>query len=650
MEPKPLSTPAPNAHLWQRAQRLRSPRQWAWWLLPALAFALLTGTALWLTLDDREKQDEGLRRIVADALSLESLLREHISANERELARLATELNTPGRFLPVVERAFAQPDMLQRNWLTVYLINASNAVVAQYPPSDRRAADIARGGMTAHIETPVGSDNRLVARFPLRVLLEQNIPWWVSSRYSVRFVDDFDQVLATTDQLGEIADHARYKISFDPPVSGVNLELVAREAFRPWWARLPLFLLALAPLSLIGSTWLLARQTRNVRDAEQAWRTELSWRRAMEDSITVGMRVLSMEGTLIYANPRFAEMTGFSEKELIGSTPPMPYWAEDEIDETHSRLQRVLDGDSPKNGYEVRWQRKDGNALYVMVLETPLVDASGKQLGWMASAVDVTERKLQEATERAREERMIAHARLVTIGEIASALAHELNQPLSAIVSYNAGLKNTLFARDEIEEPIRNALVQQGAQAERAGEIVRRIRHFLSRTSPQLERCDLNLIAQSACDLVRKSLTIPTAALETDVGALPVIVQADRVLLEQVVVNLIRNADEALSAGARADHAVPLIRVRVRSEKGQGTLVVDDAAAGFGELQLKQLTSPFFSTKRDGMGLGLAICRSIIEAHHGNFNAQSAVAIQSGGLGGARFALCLPLADLEIMP
>jgi two-component system, LuxR family, sensor histidine kinase DctS len=641
-----------DTRLWRRAQRALPTRQWAWWLLPTLTFGLLAGTAVWLTIDDREKVEEIQRRILADSLSLEAQLREHISANERELARLAAEMGTVDQFSPVVQRAFVQSDILVRSWQTVYLIDEANAVVAEYPPSDRSSAFFARSGISAHVETmgpaiAAGQTHRLVARFPLRQLLDHSVPWWISSRYSVRFVDDFDQLLASTDPLGDFADNARHKISFDPPVTGVQLELIVRDAFRPWWSRLPFFLLSIAPLSLIGSTWLLARQTRNVRSAERAWRTEVNWRRAMEDSITVGMRVLSMDGTLIYTNPRFAQMTGFSESELIGCTPPMPYWADDSIDETHIRLQRVLDGDSPKSGYEIRWQRKDRSPLYVMVLETPLVDAGGTQLGWMASAVDISERKEQEATERSREERMVAHARLVTIGEIASTLAHELNQPLSAIVSYNAGIQNQLLSRADLDASVRNALQSQAAEAKRAGEIVARIRRFLSRTSPQLECCDLNLIAQSAQELVRKSLRNSATRLELHTPPTPVLVQADRVLLEQVVVNLIRNADEAAAKMEGGTPMANLIRIEVKHDGAHGAVVIDDAGSGFGSLDLSQISAPFFSTKPEGMGLGLAICRSIIEAHRGRFTAVANLSTREGGLGGARFEIRIPASETD---
>ncbi len=642
-----------DARLWQRAQRALPTRQWAWWLLPAFTFALLAGTAAWLTFEDREKEEEIQRRIVADALSLEAQLRAHVQANERELGRLAAEMRTPDAFTLVVQRAFVQPDPLVRNWLAVYLIDQSNLVVAEYPSSEPRSAELARGGISAHVEAAGpnganGNPHRLVARFPLRHVLEQSVPWWVSTRYSVRFVDDFDQLLASTDQLGDIANNARHKISFDPPVTGVQLELIARDAFRPWWSRLPFFLLSIAPLSLIGSTWLLARQTRNLRSAERSWRTEVNWRRSMEDSITIGMRVLSMDGTLIYANPRFAQMTGFTEKELIGCTSPMPYWATDSIDETHARLQRILDGDSPKNGYEVRWQRKDGSPLYVMVLEAPLIDAAGTQLGWMGSAVDISERKLQEASERAREERMIAHARLVTIGEIASTLAHELNQPLSAIVSYNAGLQNQLSSHLQVNDSVRDALVRQGAEAKRAGEIVSRIRSFLSRASPQLEACDFNTIALSAYELVQKSLRNAGARVELQPWPSPIYVQADRVLLEQVVVNLIRNADESIVASSISSGLTPLIRINVQHDGRDGIIAVEDAGSGFGTLQLAQITAPFFSTKPDGMGLGLAICRSILEAHRGTFQATSTVPVAVGGLGGARFEIRIPSSQVAL--
>jgi two-component system, LuxR family, sensor histidine kinase DctS len=639
---------ASNPRLLRRASRAKPTRPWAWWLLPLCAFALMAGMVLWLQLDDREKEEETRRRMVADGLSLDSQLRDQIELSTNHLRSIAAELSNDRDATAALAKAFSVSDSPARSWIALYLIDANNQVIAEHPPSNGRSVGPPRAGLTAHIETPVPtgrgeSGRRLVARYPLRPLLEQHVPWWVSSRYVVRFVDDYDQVLAATEHVPDTEGGVRHRISFDPPAAGVYIELIVREPFRNWWSRVPLPFLLILPASMVAATWLLARQTQSVREAERAWRTEAGWRRAMEDSLQVGMRVLSMEGTLIYVSPRFAEMTGFSEAELVGKTSPMPYWASDEIDETQARLDRVLVGGAPKSGYEARWRRKDGSNLFVMILEAPLIDANGVQLGWMASAVDVTERKKAEEEERLRAEQLVTHARLVTVGEIASSLAHELNQPLSAIVSYNAGLKNALQALSDVPPRVRDALERQGEQAERAGKIVGRIRQFLSKTTPHHEPCDLNEIAKTAADLLRRSFRDSKTSLELLLADAPVMVSADRVLIEQVLLNLLRNAAEATAPLEDGNAVARRIRVRVQRDHQYGSIIVCDNGNGFGTASFAQLAAPFYSTKPQGMGLGLAICRSIIEAHRGTLLGHSQVPIAEGGLGGARFAMALPV-------
>jgi two-component system sensor histidine kinase DctS len=268
----------------------------------------------------------------------------------------------------------------------------------------------------------------------------------------------------------------------------------------------------------------------------------------------------------------------------------------------------------------------------VMLYEAPLVDSSGRHIGWMGSILDITERKRLEERERHQTDSMAHQARLTMLGEVASALAHQLNQPLTSITGYAAGVKRLLERAGQPDARLVDAMTRLGDQAAEAGRIVKRIREFLTRRSPQRETMDLGDIAHRALALLARELRRLQLHVEWAVAPGLSKVDADPVLVEQVVLNLVRNACDEM-AGVPAS---------------QRRLDVEDAGPGLRGRTVEQLVTPFYSTKPDGMGMGLAICRSIIEAHHGAFDATDSA------WGGARFSFTLPVAgsgpESELLP
>jgi two-component system sensor histidine kinase DctS len=221
------------------------------------------------------------------------------------------------------------------------------------------------------------------------------------------------------------------------------------------------------------------------------------------------------------------------------------------------------------------------------------------------------------------------------LGEIASTLAHELNQPLTAIAGYGAGVLNSLQRDGRADAVVLRALRRLGEQAAHAGAIVQRIRDFLTRREPELEPCDINAVVRGAVALLRRDLDRArvTVTLRLDLPARTIVV--DSVLVEQVVVNLVRNAADAL--GERAGERRIEVATSLSADARFVRIDVTDNGPGLSGRTIEQLCAPFYSTKPDGMGMGLAICRSIIEAHHGVFDAGEAFG------GGARFSLTLPV-------
>ncbi|HEY9067647.1 MAG TPA: PAS domain S-box protein [Burkholderiaceae bacterium] len=671
--PSPASPSAQSA----QADRLSAPPRPAFalpprpalrrgvWALPLVISLLFVAAALlWLRHSEQADLEQQRQDLITDALSLEAQISGNIERESLQLADLARRLppgTTPAAFvtLPDVQRG------LQRFWVSITWLDATNRIVAHLPEQAPRpdAAQIAAGtaspssvapgvsrgssgagsGLTAHLAANIPGGGSLVARYSPTAMLRQNVPWWLTRKYDVRLVDSFDDVIAsTTDGADDAGDRASHRIDMSATLGDAALELIARDRIAPWYRGLPVTMVA-GFVVLIGAiTWLLRRQVRGVARAEAAWRTEAAWRSAMEDSLTVALRARDLHGRLVYVNRTLAEMIGYAPEELVGLMPPMPYWPTDSIGEIMQRHQRNLAGQAPREGYEARWRHRDGRILDVMVFEAPLVDASGTHIGWMGSILDITARKGLEERERRHAEAMAHHARLTMLGEIAATLAHELNQPLTAISSYNAGVVNSLQRAGATTDPVvLGALRRLGEQAAHAGRIVQRIREFLTRREPQLEACAPGAIVEGAVALLRRELERRGIVLRLALDPrLPAIV-ADAVLVEQVVINLVRNASDALAERGEADGASGERHIDVRGSISADArfvrLDVSDNGPGLQGRRIETLCAPFYSTKADGMGMGLAICRSILEAHQGVLDASEAPG------GGACFSISLPV-------
>jgi two-component system sensor histidine kinase DctS len=294
----------------------------------------------------------------------------------------------------------------------------------------------------------------------------------------------------------------------------------------------------------------------------------------------------------------------------------------------------VLAGQAPSEGVEVRLQRKNGERFDALIYEAPLIDAEGRHTGWMGSVLDVTERKRAEELARQQQEKLQLTARLVTMGEMASTLAHELNQPLSAISSYTTGCINRLEAGDLPRNELREALGKLAAQAQRAGRVIRRVYDFVRRSEPKRAHCAINEIVDDAVGLIEADARKHGVRIALRLAERPPLVMADRVMLEQVLLNLMRNGIEAMQA-AEPEHR----QLTVGTELADGCLLVSVADRGSGVAQeaAAHLFEPFFSTKPEGMGMGLNICRSIIEFHQGRLWADA------NSEGGTVFRFTLPI-------
>jgi len=267
------------------------------------------------------------------------------------------------------------------------------------------------------------------------------------------------------------------------------------------------------------------------------------------------------------------------------------------------------------------------------------------RLAQMVIATDITPRRLAEEQTARQTERAQSVSRLITMGEMASSVAHELNQPLTAISNYCSGIISRIHSGNITEEALLTALEKTAHQAQRAGQIIQRIRDFVKKSEPNRQLADVAAMVDEAVELADIELRRHNVRLTHYVAARLPPVMADTILIEQVLVNLMKNGAESIAHAERppAGRSVEL-RVVPRQVEGMQVVefVVQDTGKGLATEVLERLFEAFFSTKSEGMGMGLNLCRSIVESHQGRMQAEN---IYNGSeVTGCRFSFWLPLA------
>jgi two-component system, LuxR family, sensor histidine kinase DctS len=421
---------------------------------------------------------------------------------------------------------------------------------------------------------------------------------------------------------------------------------------------------------LLGLLWLLARDVRRRARAETALAEALAFRKAMEDSLSTGLRARDLNGAISYVNPAFCTMVGFSAEEMLatraplalsnttGATstapapPPPPYWPPELAAEYQRRQDQRLQtkaGQAPeqREGFESVFMRKNGERFAVMIYEAPLVDSQGQHTGWMSAVLDMSAQRQVEEISRQQQDRLQATARLATVGEMASLLSHELNQPLAAIASYASGSLNLLEAPDaQTLGLLKQALERVAEQAERAGRVIKSVHDFVRRREQQHENLPAEALLQAVLPLVqmqaRKSgarieIKMQEPALATNT---PARVFCDRTMVEQVLLNLARNGIQAMED--KTPLAERVLSLRVQQDGPRWVrFSVTDRGPGIAPEAAARLFTPFFTTRAEGMGLGLSLCRTVIEQHGGSLDFKAAQ-VEHPSLPGTEFSFTLP--------
>ncbi len=631
----------------------------------------------------------------------------------------------------------------------------------------------------------------VLGEYSIDGLLRYGVPSEVLARYAVTLQDGNDRVLAGTplpprNGAKRLMPWAARPNTYEVPVSPVGNALVLHaQAYRTSLGMVGSGFFWLVGMLSAMTAWMLIatwRHTRRRVQAQQALVAETNFRRAMENSVLTGMRALDMDSRITYVNAAFCQMTGWTESELVGQTPPYSYWPEDDHAVLAARLQEELSGNHAPGGFQVRVKHKRGHIFDARLYVSPLIDPKGTQTGWMTSMTDITEPNRIRAQLSASHERftivlealdasvsvaplgsqellfanklyrqwfgsetdghlrMVAQAgmpsagapdaagpegedtlddvdglaglpttsltmaqsenaeifvpslnkwlevrsrylnwvdgrlaqmviatditprrhaeeqaalqaeraqsasRLITMGEMASSVAHELNQPLTAISNYCSGMVTRIQGGQISTEALLGALEKTAHQAQRAGQIIQRIRSFVKRSEPNRTPSEVGPIVAESVELAGIELRRRKVRLSHYVAARLPTLMVDPILIEQVLVNLMKNAAESIDHAERP-HGRRSVELRVVPKQVDQQPVVEftviDTGGGLAPEVLERLFEAFFSTKSEGMGIGLNLCRSIVESHQGRMQAEN---LYNGpDVVGCRFSFWIPL-------
>jgi len=341
--------------------------------------------------------------------------------------------------------------------------------------------------------------------------------------------------------------------------------------------------------------------------------------RRLVDANIIGICIWDFEGRIIEANEALLQMVGYGRDDLVSGRVRWTALTPSEWSGADERAVAELRATGSCKAFEKEYFRKDG--VRVPVLVGGATFGERREQG-VAFVLDLTERKRAEAEARESEQRYremqmeVAHAnRVATMGQLTASIAHEVNQPIAAAATDAQAALLWLGARPPDLEEVRQALDRIVKDADRAGDVIGRIRELIKKAPPRKDRVDINEAIREVIEITRGEAVKNGASVQTALGEGLPLIQGDRVQLQQVVLNLLLNAVQAMCAVV--DRPRELFITTAQAEPNGVLVAVKDSGPGLAPASLEHLFAPFYTTKPGGLGMGLSICRSIIEAHHG---------------------------------
>ncbi len=382
---------------------------------------------------------------------------------------------------------------------------------------------------------------------------------------------------------------------------------------REHWVLALIAILVLLILALAAAyAWHANRRlAREIHEGNRT-RDQLQMFASAVDQTADAVMITDPAGAIEYVNPAFTHVTGYTVEEVRGQNARVLGSGRHDSAFYQRLWETILRGEVFREEFINR--RKDGTLYWEQKSIMPLRDAAGRIAHFVATGRDITEQRRVEEEAQLRREQLAHTARVNVIGEMAASIAHEISQPLTAIINYAQGSIRRLRTGEIDGKRLLGVFEQIVAQSQRAADAILTLRRFVARRKPARVRVDINTLvtqvaALATAETSKRGITI-TLDLSRDLPPAYV----DDVQIEQVVLNLLRNGAEAL---ASADGSARELKVRTTTEEGGIEISVSDTGPGLPPRLAAKLFEPFFSTKPDGVGLGLAVSRTIIETHGG---------------------------------
>ena len=339
---------------------------------------------------------------------------------------------------------------------------------------------------------------------------------------------------------------------------------------------------------------------------------EERWRQLFE-KVPVGVVLTDSFQRYVAANPAFQRMTGYSEAELRGLSP-LDITHEDDLAATEAIIAAHATGEPYERYIEKRYRRRDGGIRWAEV-SAFLAPFTGSSDLLGAVVVDVTEHKRAEEALRVAQTELAHAARLTTLGQLTASIAHEINQPLAGISANGEAGLIWLNRKEPNLDEARDALTRIVRDSARASDVIRGLRTLAKKSEPQLTRLDIDDVTREVLALTRAELQRHGVVLHIELAAGDRPVLGDRVQLQQVLLNLIMNGVDAMRGVTERKRE--LIVSSTLAEPSSVLISVEDTGTGLDPAVAERIFEPFFTTKSEGLGMGLSICRSIVEAHRG---------------------------------
>ena len=362
----------------------------------------------------------------------------------------------------------------------------------------------------------------------------------------------------------------------------------------------------------MGRVIAVARDISERRQAHAALKERERYYRKLIERSSDGIAIVSAHGCIQFVGPSIKSLLGVSARTLNGRSV-YSFIAPECVDEVRAALSDLKANASVNLSYRVRHRNgewRTHEALCRNLLDDPAVK------GILINFRDITERIAAEETARVRALELSRIARISTTGEMATALAHELNQPFFAIVNFVAGCRRRINAGNLTNDELLRVLERTQNEAERAGRIINKVREFTCNRSFHRQMIDLRALIRDIRDLIEMRAREHDVSVTYSLDDANCEIECDEVLIQQVVINLAVNSIEAMSGTAGSLRA---LHIAVANKKDKGVeITVADTGPGLPRLSPDQIFTSFYSTKNSGLGIGLSLCQSIVETHEGH--------------------------------